>query len=175
METQYNPDQTLQADLRQYIALLWQWAWLIILATLLAGIAAFVTSNLMEPVYQAKTTLLINEAPGAQTSDYTALLTSERLARTYSEMLTKRPVIDEVIQRLDLDLEIEDRESFKEAIEVQLVRDTQLIELSVEDTDTEQAALVANTIIDVFAEQNQALQASRFAESKANLEEQLER
>jgi len=61
MEPQYHPDQTLQADLRQYIALLWQWAWLIVLATLLAGAAAYITSQFQDPVYQATTTLLINQ------------------------------------------------------------------------------------------------------------------
>ena len=175
MESQYHPDQTLQADLRQYIALLWQWAWLIVLATLLAGGAAYITSQFQDPVYQATTTLLINEAPSTKVSDYTAILTSERLARTYSEMLTKRPVLEEVIQDLDLALAYEDIEEMQGVIEVQLVRDTQLIEVSVEDTDPQQAALIANTLVAVFAEQNQALQASRYAESKASLEEQLTR
>ena len=88
MEAQFNEDATLQADLRQYIALMWRWAWLILLATILAGGAAYITSRLQDPVYQATTTLLINEATtSSQASDYTAILTSERLARTYSEML----------------------------------------------------------------------------------------
>lgn len=175
MEAQFNNEPTLQADLRQYIALIWRWSWLIILATLLAGGAAYITSIFQDPVYQATTTLLINEAPSAQTSDYTAILTSERLARTYSEMLTKRPVLEEVIHNLDLATEYEELEDLQGTIEVQLVRDTQLIELSVEDTDPAQAALIANTIVSIFADQNQALQASRFIESKASLEEQLTR
>ena len=92
--------QPFSEEIKQYIQILWHWAWLIILATVLAGVAAFVTSQLSTPIFQAKTTLLINEAPSSQTSEYTALLTSERLARTYSELLPKRPVLDEVIVRL---------------------------------------------------------------------------
>lgn len=175
---QFISDTTLQADLRQYMTLLWRWAWLIILAAVLAGGAAYITSQFQSPVYQATTTLLINEASTAQTSDYTAILTSERLARTYSEMLTKRPVLDDVLLRMeevDVILDYEDTDAFKEAITVQLVRDTQLIELSVEDTDPKRAALIANTLVAVFTTQNQALQATRFAESKASLEGQLSR
>ncbi len=178
MESQFLSDTTLQADLRQYLSLLWRWSWLIILAALLAGGAAYITSQFQDPVYQATTTLLINEATTAQTSDYTAILTSERLARTYSEMLTKRPVLDEVLLRMEalgVSIGNEDIDAFKKTITVQLVRDTQLIELSVENTDPDGAALIANTVVDVFTEQNQALQASRFAESKTSLEQQLTR
>ena len=175
MEANFNDEQTLQADLRQYIALVSRWAWLIVLATVLAGGAAYITSQFQDPVYQATTTLLINEATTAQTSDYTAILTNERLARTYSEMLTKRPVLLEVIETLGLEDAFDDLEEMQGTIEVQLVRDTQLIELSVEDTDAEQAALVVNTIVEIFAQQNQELQALRFAESKTSLKEQLTR
>ena len=180
MESQYHPDQTLQADLRQYIALLLQWAWLIVLATLLAGAAAFITSKLQDPVYQASTKLLINEAPSTTTSEYTAILTSERLARTYSELMTEDPILEAVIEQLNLNLEQDKTdgnilEALAAATEVQLIRDTQLIELSVEDTDPEMAARIANTIVEEFIEQNQALQSSRFAESKTNLEEEMAR
>jgi capsular exopolysaccharide synthesis family protein len=176
MEAHFSDEATLQADLRQYISLLWRWAWLILLATILAGGAAYITSQLQDPVFQATTTLLINEATSsAQTSDYTAILTSERLARTYSEMLTKRPVLTEVVEILGLEEEYGDLKALQEVITVQLVRDTQLIELSVEDTDAEQAAEIANIVVKVFAHQNQELQASRYAESKASLEGQLTR
>ena len=175
MDSQLIPEQTLQADLRQYIALLWRWAWLIVLAIALAGAAAYITSSLQDPVYQSTTTMLINEAPSTRTSEYTAILTSERLARTYSQMFEKRPVLDEVYETLALEGVYAGPEAIAGAVEVQLVRDTQLIELSVENTDPELAALIANTLVDVFVSQNQALQASRYAESKASLEEQLTR
>lgn len=176
MDANFNQEESLQVDLRQYIALLWRWSWLIVLATLLSGGAAFVVSQFQDPVYQTTTTLLINEATTtAQTSDYTAILTSERLARTYSEMLTKRPILETVMETLDLDSVYQDLEQMRDVITVQLVRDTQLIELSVEDTDPERAALIANALVEIFAKQNQALQASRFAESKTSLEGQLDR
>jgi non-specific protein-tyrosine kinase len=159
-------------ELKYYASLLWRWAWLIILATLLAAGAAFVTSNLQTPIYQASTTLLINQAPDTQTSDYTALLMSERLARTYAEMLTQRPVLEETLQRLG---DGEDAESIKDTIDVQMVLNTQLIEVKVEHANPWRAADLANTLVQVFSEQNQALQASRYATSKENLHMQLTR
>jgi non-specific protein-tyrosine kinase len=159
-------------DLRQYSRIIWRWTWLLILCAALAGGAAFLVSRSMTPVYAASTTLLINEAPDAQTSDYTALLMSERLARTYAQMLTQRPVLSAVIADLELEMDVEDLQG---AVEVQPVRDTQLIELTVENENPYTAAAIANTLVQVFRERNDVLVQSRFAESIASLEAQLNR
>ncbi len=54
------------------------------------------------------------------------------------------------------------------------MRDTTLIEVSVEDTDPQQAADIANTLVAEFALSNQALQASRYQASKDSLATQLD-
>lgn len=140
---------------------------MIALTALLAGAGAYLVSKIQQPVYEATATLLIYELPGSGASEYNAILSSERLARTYSEILTKRPVIQEVADQLGM------QELDTDLITVQPVRDTQLIDITVEDNDPELAAAIANTLMDVFSQQNQILQASRFADSKQKLEEQL--
>ena len=42
--------QTFSDDLRRYLALILQWAWLLILAAVLAGVAAYVVSKRTTPV-----------------------------------------------------------------------------------------------------------------------------
>jgi len=88
MESLSSPNEQsplLANDLRQYISLLWHWSWLILLAAILAGTAAYFTSLQIAPVYEASSTLIINEAPATQASDaYTAVLTSQRLTQTYA-------------------------------------------------------------------------------------------
>ncbi len=157
-------------ELRQYFSLLRRWAWLIILGALLAGISAYVVSRLTTPVYSASTTLLVNESKTSSPSDYTSILTSERLAKTYSEWLKKRPVLDTVISNLKLNLTVE---QLAPAVNVQLVRDTQLIQVSVENTDPALAARIANELPKVFIEKNSEVQSSRTAASRQNLSEQL--
>jgi capsular exopolysaccharide synthesis family protein len=161
-------------ELRQYAAILWRWKWLIIAGVVLAAGTAFVASRVQTPVYEATTDLLINEAPSEGTSDYTAILTSERLARTYAQMLVNRPVLQETLSRLDMPVGVQELESLKNAIDVQLVRDTQLITVSVEDTSPLLAAQIANTLAEVFAAQNEDMQASRFAASKESLSQELD-
>ena len=145
---------------------------MIVLATVLAAGAAFITSRLQVPVYQATTQLLIDQAPNTQTSDYTDILTSERQARTYAQLITNRPVLEETLVRLGDGISLG---AFEDAIDVQLIRDTQLIEVSVEHTSSIQAANLANMLVTVFSEQNAEPEASRFLASKESLSAQLVR
>jgi len=157
-------------DLQRYFGLLRRWAWLLILVTFLSGVAAYLLSKRTTPVYQAVTTVLINEAPATRNTDYTSIMTSERLAQTYSQLMTKQPVLEGVITRLKLPLSVDD---LKRTIQVQPVQNTTLIEVRVEDTDPARAAQVANTLVDEFANQNQVLQAGKYKSSKDSLSTQL--
>ncbi|MEA3349243.1 MAG: polysaccharide biosynthesis tyrosine autokinase [Chloroflexota bacterium] len=163
---------TFSDDLRRYFFLFWRWTWLIALATILAAVTAYLVSWQMKPVYQASSTLMVNEAPGTKASDYTAVLASQRLTQTYADMLTQKPVLREVITRLNLNTEADE---LKEMITVQPIRDTQLIEINVEDTNPYQAAEIANVIGTVFSEQNQARQEARYASTKESLQHQLDK
>jgi non-specific protein-tyrosine kinase len=100
------------------------------------------------------------------------LQTSERLARTYAQRFIKRPVLEEVAR--ELGLQWEEGGDFPADISVQPIRDTQLLQLSVEHTDPQLAADIANTLPQVFIKRNEELQLARFASSKENLAVQLE-
>lgn len=157
-------------QLRRYISLAWRWLWLIALGVVLAAGVAYLSSSRMLPVYQASTLLLISPSK-AVVMDATALPNSDRLAATYAEMLKRWPVLDEVIARLGLPIT---SDALAAAISVRPVASTQLIQLSVEDTNPERAALTANEIPKVFIQQNTELQTRRFADSKASLQRQIE-
>jgi non-specific protein-tyrosine kinase len=154
--------------LRQYASIIWKWLWLIILGTLVAGVTAFVVSRRMTPVYEASATLLIQQADNPSLT-YSDILGSERLARTYAELLTKQAILDTAAERLGLE------EVDEDAVSVQSVRDTQLIELKAEHINPQLAAEIANTIPAVFIERNEAMQLNRFSESKESLARELSR
>jgi non-specific protein-tyrosine kinase len=166
------PTDTLEEglDIREYLALLWQWAWLIAIITLIAGAAAYYFSSRMTPYYQANTTVLVNEARGTQSMDISSVALSERLTSTYSEMIIKEPVLAAVIDRLGLSLS---SSALRGMITVKPVSDTQLIKVSVESTDPAAAAAIANSLVQVFSEQILDIQSNRFAQSKISLETQL--
>ena len=159
-------------ELRQYFTLFLKWLWLILLTTILAAAAAFGVSRRTTPIYRATTTLWINEAKNPNMSDYTSLLTSERLASTYSKLLTRRPILEETRRRLGLEADPKGDEVLGQ-ISVQVIRDTQLLELSVQHPNPQLAVQIADTIPKVFIAQNETLQQSRYAASKETLAAQL--
>jgi succinoglycan biosynthesis transport protein ExoP len=162
----------VENELKKYGLTLWHWAWLIILGTLLGAGIAYISSRLTTPVYAASTTLLVNEAPSSgKTADYTSILTSERLARTYSEMMTKQPVLQAAFEDLKLELT---PENLPARISVNLVRDTQLMVLQVESEDPQLAKDLAEAIPVAFSRKNAAVQTERYSDSKANLTKEID-
>jgi len=163
-------EETIDIDLRSYITLLKRWWWLIILVTATIGAITFLYSTfLIDPVYEARTLLLI-QTPDTKVSDYTSLITSEKLANTYSQLMTTRPVLVDVMNRLGLQKSVE---KMRTSITVKPIMNTQLIEVRVKDNDSEQAAQIANTLASVYVEQHQAMEAYRFKESKQRIAAQL--
>lgn len=157
-------------ELRQYLMLVWKWAWLIVLCAVLAAGAAYFVSSRQPYTYQATATLLINQA-STTTQDYNALVAGERLARTYAQLMIKRPVMEETIRELGLNMS---PDSLAANVKVNLVRDTQLVTLQVVDEDPSRAMMLANKIPLVFARQNEEMQLSRYQSSKQNLEQQMQ-
>ncbi len=167
MENQF--EQRTTADtFSEYAGLLWHWAWLLVLCAILAGGTAYFVSSYQTPVYQASTLVMIDAAPNTQAVTYTTLTTSEQLMGTYAKVLTTTPMLEGVAKRLGLP-------AFPESasITVQPINNTQLMTVQVQDTDPIRAALLANTLVQVFSDQIQADQRLRYAGSEKGLEDQL--
>lgn len=158
-------------DLHQIISVIRRWWWLIILTTFLAAAAAYIVISRMSPVYQASTTLLISPAQSSTASQYTDLMASERLALTYSQMLKDRPVLATVTAQLGLK---QSTGQLAGNIQTQPVRDTQLIRLTVSDSDPVRAATIANTLAQVFKARVEILSAERYATTIKNGEDRVD-
>lgn len=155
-------------DLKQYTRVLWHWAWLVALTTLLAGSLTYILSLRQPKTYSASATLLIDQ-PQIST-DYASILTNERIAQTYSQMMVQPSTLEGVIQQLELDLSVADLER---ALLVQVIPETRLLEITITDTDPQRAAQIVNTTVAVFDSRIGEFQASRYKETKASLEAQM--
>lgn len=125
-----------------------RWFWVLLLGTLLAAGAGFVVSRSLTPTYQATATIVVNQAGetlGRPT--YNDVLTSERLARTYGELIQQPVTVGQVISDLGLPMTYEE---LVEDISVYHVRDTQLITVAVEHPNPDLAADIANAIARTF-------------------------
>ncbi|GAC1535189.1 MAG: polysaccharide biosynthesis tyrosine autokinase [Herpetosiphon sp.] len=126
-------------------------------------------SRRQTPVYQASTTISIQDAPGTNIgSELQSIMLSQQRIQTYARLLVAKPLLQTVGQRLGLPNGVPQR-----SILVTPVRETQLILISVLDTDPRRAAQIANTLVTTFDEQRRALQSARYAASKQSLQQQM--
>jgi non-specific protein-tyrosine kinase len=142
-------------ELEEYIRTLLKWWWLILLCTLCAAIASYVVSDMMPPVYEANVKLMSNQSTNTGIVDYSSLLGGQQVIESYRELMQTRPVLETVIARLDLPYSPGE---LARRIEVNVIRDTQLLELRVEDNDAQRAADIANEIALTFLMQRPAEQ-----------------
>jgi capsular exopolysaccharide synthesis family protein len=161
-------------ELRQYWSILRRWFWLVTGVTVVGGLAAFFISWRTEPIYRSTVTLRIDPSSSRLTNEYAGLLVAEQLAGTYSQQIKMRPVMEAALQELSLQERLGPTE-LASRVSVAAVRDTQLIEVSVEHEDRTQAARLANTIADVFIRQNRQFEQARYAASKESLSVELDK
>ena len=161
-----------QPDLKMYARLAWRWLWLVVLCAVIGGAAAFLVSLNMTPIYQAESKVMINEARTPSAANYNDILASERVARTYADLMKRDSVMAEAFVRLGLDPALVDSQIT--AVTVSPVRDTQLVALTIEGPNPQLVAAVANTLPSVFVDELRKIQSGRFAESKASLSQQLD-
>jgi succinoglycan biosynthesis transport protein ExoP len=140
------------------LAILRRWWWLLLLGIALGGGASYAVSKTMTPIYRASTTLLINQTQTPGVIAYNDILTSERLTKTYSELVTKRPVLEQVISLVGRPKDVE---TLRSMVSVSVIRDTQLLRLSVESDDPALATILANATAQAFIAENDMRDLSR--------------
>ena len=145
MQNQHNTHQ--RSWLVRYWWLLLVGCTVLVSCPVLAAYAAFTASAQTVAIYSASVSLLVQHSTGDDNQ------LTEKTAHTYAQMLTERPVLEATINKLMLNETWEELEARTTA---KVVSDTQMIQLSVEDTDSARAAAVANTIANEFITQNQA-------------------
>jgi capsular exopolysaccharide synthesis family protein len=171
-----NLDNVEQADptvdIKEYFYLIRSWAWLIVLAGILAGAAAYAVSVRMTPIYEASTTMLLSAPSSISGVDPAALVTAQTMTTTYAQMLMDRPVLQDVIDELKLPTTPE-AVKLKKTIRVDIVINTQLLQVTAEDPNPQRAADIANAMATVFSRRIAELQAQRYSASRDGLAKQV--
>jgi capsular polysaccharide biosynthesis protein len=125
---------------------------LIILITVITvATVAGVTFFLMEPEYESTTTLLLGKPQeyqtGTQGIEYSDIQLNQKLISTYAEIAKSHKVLDQVKANLNLTDGYVQLNSY---ISVSMLRDTEIIKVSVTHPDPVLAAVIANETADVF-------------------------
>lgn len=123
---------------------------LIVSITVIAAIISGVVSYFfLTPIYQASTQILVNQKETNAQSLYNSnqVQTNLQLINTYNVIITSPRILDDVSKELNLNMTAE---QLKAKITVGSEKDSQVVNLSVQDPDAEVAAQIANKTAKVF-------------------------
>lgn len=139
--------------IKGYLQIIKRRSWIIFLITFIAIlVSSGVSFFAVNPVYEANTTLLvdINKKPGAEMITTEQLSVSEKLAVTYGEIIKSKSVLNEVEDSLDLNCGYEE---LSDKVNVSSINKTQIISVSVQDTNPKRATEIANAIPTAFQQE----------------------
>lgn len=154
-------------ELKLILQLVRRWAWLLTIGVLVGGGLGYVISIYQTLEYTAQAKILVMEPVGDDNaSNTTAFKANKEIADTYLELIFTQPILDATSQKVGTTVG-------PGQIRAERVGETGLLQVTIRDTDAERAALIANTLVQVLIEQNDALQASRFSSSEQSLQAQV--
>lgn len=141
-----------EIDLKELFTMFWgKKVFIIIVIILFALIGVFYTKFLVQPEYMSTATLVLtkNDNNGS-TITQTEVTLNQQLVATYTELIKTSNILKQVIENLGYDnINLSD---LRKDISVKLVTSTQLIEISVKNTDPEIARNLTNELSKVFIE-----------------------
>ena len=138
-----------EIDLKELFFALKKKAWMIIVAGLLTGcIAAGWSKFLMTPMYSSTSSVLVLSKETTLTS-LADLQLGSQLANDYKVLINSRPVLEDVIENLELSMGYKE---LKAAITVENPTDTRILNLTVSNPDP----ILACEIVDELAKVSSA-------------------
>jgi tyrosine-protein kinase len=152
-------------ELKEVVVLYRRWIWLLVAGLILGLISGLVVSKIQTPIYEASTKVLITRSRQEGGADILAI-SDQQLVLTYQQLLKTRPVLDEAGSELGIEID-------EDNIRVDILANTQIIQIKVQDGKADQAVAIANTLVQILIGQNEILQAGRYSAYEEGLNSQL--
>src|SRR5215216_3553265 len=125
-------------DLNKYIFPLRKWWWLVVASTLIAAMFSSLSVLRQPNVYQARTTLMIGTTINNPNPSGNELFLGQQLAAAYADLANREILLNATKNALGMNQ--------LPAYIARALPNTQLIEITVNDTDPQRAQIVANEL-----------------------------
>lgn len=143
-------------DIKEILKIIWKKKiYIILLIAVFAELGILYTSYLITPMYKSSTTLVLaqsvsdsNTKNTTNTITTTDITLNSKLVATYSELITSKSVIRQVISNLGITV---DEKKLKKNISVNARENTEVIEITVAHENKTYATRIANELASVFA------------------------
>lgn len=150
MEQRY--EEEMEIDLMELFMVLVHYLWVIILAAVIVGGAAFAFSRfVITPTYESTTRILVlnRQDTGSSNLTYSDLQLGTSLTKDYPELIQSRYVVEKVIVDFGLNTTYED---FIDKVAVTTKSDSRIIDITITDPDPLLAKELADALRDIAAE-----------------------
>lgn len=143
MEKTYDSVDEIEIDLREVFFALWRRLWMIILALAIGGgLTVLYSKVILTPQYTSTTMMYILSKETTLTS-LADLQMGSQLTKDYKVLVTSRPVLQEVINTLGLNMEYSE---LKSSVVLDNPSDTRILSISIEDPDAAKAKAIVDAI-----------------------------
>ena len=134
-------------DLTELFMALWSRLHIILMAGVLGALIAFVGTNLLvTPMYTSETKVyVLTRSDSTAGITYNDLQMGTQLTQDYMQLVTSRPVLEQVIAVLNLDME---PGQLKDMISVETPEGTRILSIRVQSEDPKQAKEIADAVRD---------------------------
>jgi capsular exopolysaccharide synthesis family protein len=143
-------------------------ALLVVVAGVVGGVAAILSSGTPVPVYKAAAQLYVAPASNPL-SAYSDVNLGMNLARTYVQLATADVVLQPAMQAVGL----ENLNAFRARTEITQLKDSTILSVAFRDTDPKRAADAANAIAESFIAQGRNLQTALQGSAASQLDGQI--
>lgn len=149
METNQLQNDEVEIDLKEIFFVLLHKLWIIVLAMVVcAGVAGIFTKTMITPQFKSSSMLYILTQSTSITS-LADIQMGSQLTKDYSILVQSRPVLEEVIKNLKLDMKYE---QMVKKIEIANPADTRIITITVTDPDPKMAKTITDEIAEVASD-----------------------
>lgn len=161
-------------ELRDYLSILRVRKGIIILSTLVVAAAAVAVSLMQAPLYRSEARVLISEkdTSAALLGNLVPELSSqpERALQTQVQLMEVRPVAESTIKKLGLEMT---PDALLDRVEVAGIGQTNVIAITVQASDPDDASLIANTMAEEYVDASRVRKRSAITEAADEVETRL--
>lgn len=152
-------------EIKEFLSLMWRRAPFLAAGLILGAALGFLVSRIQTPVYEATTDILISRS-SQQTNTDMLPLDENQLLSTNIRLAKSQPVLDTVAAQVGSKIQVDN-------IQVSAVPNTLVIQIKVQDADSQRAAMIANTLVQVLIQHNADIVAARYADFESSLNVQI--
>ena len=141
-----------EINIRDFLNYLKKYVLVIVVVSLVLIIGVFIyDKSIKKPLYTTYTTIILTKSNEAQTSTTITqndILLNQKLVETYTKIIKSKLVLDQVISETGITYTAEE---LGQNVAVEAYENTEMLKISVTDSDPELAASIANSIAQVFS------------------------